>query len=349
VTSTRAPNSQHTGGAYMEVLRCSSCGTTIIIDPALPLICGKCGASLELTQPIQKTASAKLNRRRSFRWIMTLTVIALVAGVSLRFPNTAISVIDAISVSTRTFRWTDIAFVLGGIAVTGLFALLIRRGRWTSAQLGGNGLPSAPRGSNAKEKLDMLARRAWGGPSDIVGRSLAINSDRIANLSAHSDIVKEMLAHVRRVAPALTVPMMTPRIVVEPLTDAAGQFVDDDGWVKIVVGAVFFEDRPVAVSILCHELCHYVLEANGIRELPTSENERNTDLAMFVFGLGDLFLAGYRTAPATRYRAGHRLGYLTDREFLFANAYTSWLRTSDDFLRSTKERPDDWRWDRSLR
>ena len=41
-----------------------------------------------------------------------------------------------------------------------------------------------------------------------------------------------------------------------------------------------------------------------------------TDVAMFVFGLGDVFLNGYRS-DATRqdYAPGHRLGYLTDAEY----------------------------------
>lgn len=91
--------------------------------------------------------------------------------------------------------------------------------------------------------------------------------------------------------------MMTPRVVVERLPDAAGQFVEDDGWVKITVGSEFLREPAAAQAILCHELCHYVLGANGIREPTTKSNERLRDVAMFVFGLGEVFLAGYRTMP----------------------------------------------------
>src|SRR5260370_31351889 len=45
-------------------------------------------------------------------------------------------------------------------------------------------------------------------------------------------------------------------------------------------------------------------------ETASKANERLTDVAMFVFGLGDIFLAGYRTTPGVEYRSGHRLGYL---------------------------------------
>jgi hypothetical protein len=139
---------------------------------------------------------------------------------------------------------------------------------------------------------------------------------------------------------------MTPRVVHETLFgNVAGQFVEQDGWVKIVVGATFFDDRAAAHAILCHELCHYVLEANGIREQSTLENERLTDAAIFVFGLGDIFLAGYRRSPNTQYRIGHRLGYLRDDEYGFVNKYVAWLRGSEHFLLKAKRRKDHWNWD----
>jgi hypothetical protein len=174
--------------------------------------------------------------------------------------------------------------------------------------------------------------------------ALATNKD-----TTHRAIVSELLMHVGRVAPALSVPRMTPQITTERLCEAAGQFVEQDGWVKIVVGTNFFNNMPAAKAILCHELCHYVLEANGIRERPTLENERMTDAAIFVFGLGDVFLDGYRRAPNSQYRVGHRLGYLDDNEYRFLNQYVRWLRASEEFLRTAKGRRDDWNWDRSLR
>jgi hypothetical protein len=130
-----------------------------------------------------------------------------------------------------------------------------------------------------------------------------------------------MLNHVRRIAPRLNVPMLTPRVSVQGMALAAGIFSEEDGWVKITVDNKFFEDRPAALAILCHELCHYVLSASGIREAETLENERLTDVAMFAFGLGNVFLSGYRRKAGTNYRPGHRLGYLTDAEYEFASQY----------------------------
>jgi hypothetical protein len=117
------------------------------------------------------------------------------------------------------------------------------------------------------------------------------------------------------------------------LCEAAGQFVEDEeGWIKIVVGMNFFDDIPAARAILCHELYHYILGANGIRLSPPIENERLTDVAIFVFGLGDIFLAGYQRAADANYRVGHRLGYLSDNDYAGLNRYVHQLRSSEEFL-----------------
>ena len=92
-----------------------------------------------------------------------------------------------------------------------------------------------------------------------------------------------------------------------------------------------------------------MLGASGIRESSTLENERLTDVAMFVFGLGDVFLAGYKRSSNKQYRSGHKLGYLTDQEYTFVSQYVDWLRDSEEFLAKAKRRKDDWNWDRSLR
>lgn len=200
---------------------------------------------------------------------------------------------------------------------------------------------------NLQAKATLLAKRAWGSREDIASVRLILELGVIERAGTHSEIVAGLLKHVRRVAPNLSVPMMTPRLTVEPLAFAAGQFFEFDGWVKIIVSQNFFNNRAAAQAILCHELCHYVLSANGIRVSPYLENERLTDTAIFVFGLGELFLGGYKQAP-TENRAGHRVGYLSDDEFSFLERYVPYLRSSPYFLR-TAARDDDWRWDRSLR
>ena len=200
---------------------------------------------------------------------------------------------------------------------------------------------------NLRAKVELLARKTWGSREDIENSRLELAPAAIRAYTDHGQLVGALLKHVRGISPGISVPMMTPRVVVEPICDAAGQFIEQDGWVKIAVSAAFFNDVPAARSILCHELCHYVLNANGIRQSPTLENERLTDVAMFAFGLGEIFLSGYRKS-ATNYRAGHQLGYLSDEEYRFIRRYVPQLRSSEAFLRTAK-RKDDWQWDRSLR
>lgn len=48
---------------------------------------------------------------------------------------------------------------------------------------------------------------------------------------------------------------------------------------------------------------------------------------MFVCGFGKLFLDGYQKFPSQRqYRPGHRLGYLSDMEYVFIYQYVMELR-----------------------
>ena len=200
---------------------------------------------------------------------------------------------------------------------------------------------------NLKANVDMLAKRIWGSRQDIETNSLELAIASVQHISDHNQFVKALLKHARKIAPSISVPMLAPRIIVEPMCDAAGKFVEQDGWVKIAVNTTFFKNVPAARAILCHELCHYILTANGIRRSPDIENEYLTDTAMFAFGLGQIFLAGYKRS-ATEYRAGHRLGYLTDSEYCFLVRYVNQLRNSEPFLDAAK-RHDDWRWDRSMR
>jgi hypothetical protein len=190
-----------------------------------------------------------------------------------------------------------------------------------------------PPSSDIRSKLDRLAAATWGTREEIARTPLILRPSPNGDCAA---IVDEMLRHARRVAPRLNVPRLAPRVVVAPLAWAAGEFAEEDGWVKINLGAGFFNDPLAAHAILCHELCHYVLNASGIREPTRVENERLTDAAMFVLGLGDIFLAGYRRAP-TEYRAGHRLGYLSDAEYQFAAAYVGRLRASLNRFASPEE------------
>ncbi len=111
-----------------------------------------------------------------------------------------------------------------------------------------------------------------------------------------------------------------------PGADVGGTFAERDGWVEITIEKKFFDNRAARRAVLCHELCHYVLGAAGIREPATLDNERLTDVAMFAFGLGEVYMARYAVRPSGVGRAGYRLGYLKDDEYrsVLAAARTWW-------------------------
>ncbi len=182
--------------------------------------------------------------------------------------------------------------------------------------------------SGLRSQLEELAKRGWAKDENSWHSSFCLSPSDLANEIAPAEVVKLLLAHARRVTPEFSVPQMVPRIVIESTPFAAGRFeVDEEGWVTIKVSSDFFDDRLAAQAILVHEVCHYILENSGIRQDDFALNERYTDLCMFTCGFGQIFLAGYKREPAqNQYRPGHRLGYLTDAEYTFANQYVLDLR-----------------------
>jgi hypothetical protein len=183
---------------------------------------------------------------------------------------------------------------------------------------------------NIKFSLEKLAQLGWLQEESSWSANFTLDPSELSDLAQLDRVVKALLDRARRVAPGFAVPMMVPRVVLESMPAAAGQFeVDEEGWVTIRVSPDFERDLAAARAILAHEVCHYVLENRGIRQPNFELNERDTDLCMFICGFGDVFLAGYKRSFArNEYRPGHRLGYLNDAEYEFANHYTSELRAT---------------------
>jgi hypothetical protein len=181
-------------------------------------------------------------------------------------------------------------------------------------------------------KLDLLIRSSWGSREDNKARGFVFDEGTVQG-SGNEAFTAALLKHVRFNAPILSVPFMNPRIEVSQLATACGQFVEEDGWVKLVVSTEFAANPAASRAILCHELCHYILSANGIRMTDRDDNERLTDVAMFAFGMGAVFLKGYRAKFTASDGHRHRMDYLTDYEYQF-------LSTEAIRLRLTGERQD---------
>ena len=65
------------------------------------------------------------------------------------------------------------------------------------------------------------------------------------------------------------------------------------------------------------------------------ENEKLTDVCMFVMGYGEIFLSGYKYHSVT-YRTNHKLGYLKTKDYLELNKYIKYLRENVNVLLTKK-------------
>lgn len=183
--------------------------------------------------------------------------------------------------------------------------------------------------------IDKLAKDAWKSQESLNAEFLLDPSKLPAG--SPDNTIEAILNHVRQIAPGLSVPLRVPRVETGSLIEAGGQFKTSDGWVSVKLANHLLIDRKAVRAVLAHEACHYILSNSGIRESDLTENERLTDLCMFVCGLGKLFLEGYKRESAQgEYRAGHRLGYLMDAEYNFAAEYILELRSNNSLQLLTK-------------
>jgi hypothetical protein len=184
-----------------------------------------------------------------------------------------------------------------------------------------------------KQQIRELAQIAWSTEQAFSDPNFCLKKKALARITSPEQILDIFLSHARRIAPGLTVPHMVPHVYVGQMPGVwAGSFeVDSQGWVKIGVSRNFMSDNLAAQAILAHEICHYILDSAGLRKSDTDENERYTDLCMFVLGFDEVFLNGYsRPASKSEYRPGHHLGYLTDAEYQLARQYVRELRQTGE-------------------
>ncbi|MBI3327717.1 MAG: hypothetical protein HYZ81_13580 [Nitrospinae bacterium] len=195
-----------------------------------------------------------------------------------------------------------------------------------------------------KRMLEELATVAWKSAEALQQPAFHLDPGQLLDVHAEPDlerVLEAFLNHARQVAPGFSVPYFVPRVQMVPLTAAGGLFSEaPDGWVTITVADQFLTNPPAVRAILAHEACHYLLGSAEIKEADRHQNERLTDLCMFVCGFGPVYLAGYKTGPGqSEYRRGHRLGYLTDEEYQFADQYVLELRRTNALGLSSEVEP----------
>ncbi len=186
--------------------------------------------------------------------------------------------------------------------------------------------PQAP----LKKTMLALIQQGWKDTPAHAETNFILHHVQLMPLSLEEAAAK-MLRHAARVAPLFNVPLLTPYVVYDltPI-NTAGQFkVDGEGWVTITIDQAYKYDKQSSLSILAHELCHYVLESSGIRKADTLDNERMTDVCMFVLGFGDIYLQGYwRNKINSPNGKALRFGYLDDGDYQMLANHVKMLRSS---------------------
>jgi hypothetical protein len=186
-------------------------------------------------------------------------------------------------------------------------------------------IPDEIRFANLRWRIDKLAKAAWESSETLGDDFFLVSPSSLDGLTRH-EIVRAYLDHARKIATGLPIPQRVPDIKSKVSNDSAGTFGATQGW-PIINLAVDLPSLAAVRAVLAHEVCHYILNAAGLREDDSLDNEKLTDLSMFVLGLGHVFLSGYRTlGNSEEYRPGHRMGYLTDAEYAFASRYVMTAR-----------------------
>lgn len=191
-------------------------------------------------------------------------------------------------------------------------------------------------GHDLPRKLELLVRQSWGPRQPNPAANFVLDI-RCVPRGGLETFVSALLKHARLVAPKLNVPFMTPRIEIAGIEGACGLFVEDDGWVKFVVKPDSAVNAAMARAVLCHEICHYILGSNGIRLPDRADNERLTDVAIFVFGMVGIFLDGFQTKRTTFNPYAYRVGYLTVEEYHFLFREAVRLRASGELQTGIEE------------
>lgn len=165
--------------------------------------------------------------------------------------------------------------------------------------------------------MDYLIHLMWKKRNLTMQNNFELESSSIYNKSTEEK-VRLMLRHAGEIGTGLSIPIFVPRIIYQDTGNNTGGLfeVDEDGYVTISIKSEFKYKNSAIDAVLAHELCHYILNSAGIKRQDTLENEKITDVCMFVLGFGRIFLAGYKEEIFRQnYRYNHKLGYLTDAEY----------------------------------
>jgi len=110
------------------------------------------------------------------------------------------------------------------------------------------------------------------------------------NLSANdvAEVAKILVNEIRKRINKLEIPFRKPRVeFTSLLPNNEPGHIEFGEYETVIRIHPNYTDNPFALaSILCHEIAHFILDHNGLRKDDRNENEKLTDLFIFVCGQG---------------------------------------------------------------
>lgn len=155
---------------------------------------------------------------------------------------------------------------------------------------------------------------------EILLRKDDLSTDDVA------EAAKILVSETRKRINKLQVPFRKPRVeFTKLLPNNEPGHIEFGEYETIIRIHPDYRDNPFGLaSILCHELAHFILDHNGLRKNNTNENEKLTDLFIFVCGQGLIHLQGIiEVTNENNQTIENRLGYLSLEEMAYAHARCS--------------------------
>jgi tetratricopeptide (TPR) repeat protein len=144
----------------------------------------------------------------------------------------------------------------------------------------------------------------------------AITSEVVAQ--AMGDLVRSTSGNIGR----WSIPFRKPRVEFN-LFKLKGEpaHIEFGDETLVVIHPSYAMDRFALAAVLCHELAHFVIDHNDMRERDAEEGERITDLFVFRSGLGMIRLQGILSVVNLDQQVFRRkLGYLDLETMAYAHA-----------------------------
>jgi hypothetical protein len=131
--------------------------------------------------------------------------------------------------------------------------------------------------------------------------------------------------HAGMWCPGLSTPAGLPHVTVSLMDEGKtiGQYSHDGKRANVTIARSILSTPLALLATMAHEACHHILDLSSLNDPDRTQNERKTDLAMYVCGFGEIAQSGYRSAvELSKGFSTMHIGYLRPEEHDYATAWT---------------------------